>query len=169
MPKIKIQHVDDKDRLVEIEISDGLTGEQKSRLSSAMAFIQARLREPNSLGITKDEAKRVASLAAFATTSDSAIGLGYSSSSLRRPLIVFTDQTDLWHNEVELSVTLLHELSHLSSSLAGGQATEPGGPATSREEAEHDLACYDALGLPMPLRDWMLKYPELLKGPRSHI
>jgi hypothetical protein len=92
---------------------------------------------------------------AFVSTNSKYVG-AYSGWYNEKPVVIFNAQAYNFPQD-EFRVTVLHELLHLISPAEDTAAD-------SEDEANHDLLCYELLGVPIPPNHWAFtKYPSIKK------
>ena len=131
----------------------GLTESEKKHLSEACDYIDRALRGHE----YEKTVRAVMNVVGFVSAKSSHVSAGYSgwvdpsspviilSAKMFKPTYPFN----------EFIVTVLHEVLHL--------IFKPGDEdSSSKDEALHDLGCYEILGIVVPENHWALqKFPEL--------
>jgi hypothetical protein len=136
-----------------------LRPDQQIKIISAIEFIHSNLDESRGWELPKEIFLNIAQSVGILRVKTKQAG-AYASSDPDLPVIWLGDFSFIWNDPVELAVTLLHELLHVALHRMGEDSGNR--DIMSREEAEHDLRCYESLGLPIRACHWALKkFPEL--------
>lgn len=157
-----------------VTIRSGITGEfvdvhvvslrfeNRQKVLWCLEYIE-RNYNPEILKIPKDAVLGSMRLALFAQTKSRHVGayVGPFPGEADTPFIILGVTWLKKSSKIELAATLLHELLHpCFEDYLKNPAPD------SKEEALHDIGCYAALGVGVPLDHWALqKYPELFEQP----
>jgi hypothetical protein len=126
-----------------------LNNYEKGILSSVCDFIEGKLK-----GTSFEESiKTLMKKTGFCATSSKQV-VAYSGLRKDEPLVILNSKIITGSTD-EFAVTVLHELLHFVNVLENHDPN-------SLEEAKGDLACYDLLGVPVPINHWAFtKFPHL--------